>query len=166
MSDSLWPRGLQHTRLLCPPPFPWRLLKLMSIESVMPPNHLILCCPLLLLPSIFPSIREWCWPMSWLFLSGGQITGASVSASLLPMNIQDWFPLQLTGLILHFKDSQESSPALQFKSIIPQCSTVFMVQLSDPSMTTGKTIALTEWAVSGIWCLCFSTLSRWLQPWN
>ena len=76
------------------------LLKLMSIESVMPSNHLILCRPLLLLPSIFPSIRS--FPMSQFFTSGGQSIGAS--ASVLPMNVQDWFPLGLTGLIsLQFK---------------------------------------------------------------
>ena len=57
MSDSLRPRGLQHARLTCPSPTPRAYSKLMSIESVMPSNHLILCCPLLLPPSIFPSIR-------------------------------------------------------------------------------------------------------------
>ena len=62
------------------------LLKLMSKESVMPSNHLILCRPLLLPPSIFPSIRS--FPMSQLFASGGQSTGVSASASVLPMNIQ------------------------------------------------------------------------------
>ena len=65
----------------------WSLLKLMSIELVIPPNHLILCCPLLLLSSIFPSIRS--FPVSQFFASGGQRIGASVSASVLPMNIQD-----------------------------------------------------------------------------
>ena len=75
----------------------WSLLKLMSIELVMPSNHLILYCPLLLLPSIFPSIRV--FSMSQLFTLGGQNTGASASASVLPMNIQSWFPLGLTGLI-------------------------------------------------------------------
>ena len=55
LSDSLWPYGLQHARLLCPSP--WSLLKLTSIKLVMPSNHLILCHPLLLLPSVFPSIR-------------------------------------------------------------------------------------------------------------
>ena len=75
----------------------WSLLKLMSIESVMPSNHLILCCPLLLLPSIFPSI--WSLPTSQLFVSGGQSIGASASASVLPMNIQDLFHLGLTGWI-------------------------------------------------------------------
>ena len=72
------------------------LLKLMSIESVMPSNHVILCHPLLLLPSIFPRIRV--FSIRHL-ASGGQIIGASPSASLLRMNIQGWFPLGLTGLI-------------------------------------------------------------------
>ena len=77
------------------------LLKLMSIESVMPFNHLILCRPLLLLPSIFPSIRDFI--VSWLFASGGQSIEASALASVLPMNIQGWFPLGWTGLILQSK---------------------------------------------------------------
>ena len=74
VSDSLWPHGLQHTRLPCPSPTPG-LLKLMSIESVMPSNHLVLCCPLLLLPSIVPNIRVFSiesalcirWPEYWSF---------------------------------------------------------------------------------------------------
>ena len=74
------------------------LSKLMSIESMMPSNHLILCCPLLLLPSIFPSIRVFSNESS-LFTSGGQSIGASASASVFPTNIQDWFPLGWTGLI-------------------------------------------------------------------
>ena len=73
------------------------LLKFMSIVSVMPSSHLILWCPLLVLPSIFPSIRS--FPMSWFFTSGGQSIRVSASASVLPMNIQDWFPLGLTGWI-------------------------------------------------------------------
>ena len=88
----------------------------MSIESVMPSNHLILYRPLLLLPSIFPSIRVFfnelflCirWPIYWIL----------ASASVLPMNIQDWFPLGPTSLIsLQSRDSQESSPAPQLETI-------------------------------------------------
>ena len=75
----------------------WSLLKLMSIESVRPSNHLILCRPLLPLPSIFPSIRV--FSNKSVFSSDGQSIGVSASASLLPVNIQDWFPLGLTGLI-------------------------------------------------------------------
>ena len=92
------------------------LLKLMSIESVMPSNHLVLCGPLLLLPSIFPSIRVFSnesvlhirWPKYWSF----------IFTSVLPMNSQDWSPLGWTGwLSLPSKTSQESSPTPQFKSI-------------------------------------------------
>ena len=72
----------------------WSLLKLMSIESVMPSNHLILCCPFSC-PQSFPASGS--FPMSRLFTSSGQRIGAS--ASVLPMNIQNWFPLELTGLI-------------------------------------------------------------------
>ena len=78
----------------------WSLLKFISIESVMPFNHLILCRPILLLPSIFPSNRTGSFPMSQFFASGDQSIGASASASILPMNIQglisfriDWFDL-------------------------------------------------------------------------
>ena len=73
------------------------LPQLMSIESVMPSNHLILCHPLLLLPSIFPSIRV--FPMSQLFASGGQSIGSSASASVLPKNTQNWSPFRWTGWI-------------------------------------------------------------------
>ena len=69
----------------------WSLLKFMSIESVMPSNHLGLCQPLLLLPSIFPASGSFL--MSQVFTSGGQSIGVSASTSVLPMNIQDWFPL-------------------------------------------------------------------------
>ena len=91
-------------------------LRLMSIESMMPSNHLILCRPLLLSPSMFPSITVFSnesalhrrWPS----------IGVSASTSVLPMNIKDWFPLGWTGWIsLQSRDSQESSPTPQFKSI-------------------------------------------------
>ena len=75
----------------------WSLLKLMSIESVMPSNHLTLCRPLLLCLQSFPTSGS--FPVSQLFASGGQSIGVSASALVLPMNIQDWFPLGLTSLI-------------------------------------------------------------------
>ena len=75
----------------------WCWLKLTSIASVMPSNHLILCRPLLLLPSIFPRIRVFTNELALRI--GGQSIGASTSASVLPMNIQDRFPLGLTCLI-------------------------------------------------------------------
>ena len=90
------------------------LFRLMSIELVMPSNHLVLCHPLLLPPSIFPSIRVF----AKFLTSGGQGIGVSASASVLPKNIQDWFPLGLTGWSPCCpRDSQESSPIPQFKSI-------------------------------------------------
>ena len=75
---------------------PQSLLKLMSIESVMPSNHLILCPPFSCPQS---SLASGSFPMSWLFASGGQSTGPSASAPVFPVNIQDWLPLGLTGLI-------------------------------------------------------------------
>ena len=91
------------------------LLRLMSIESVMPSNHLILCRPLLLLPSVFPSIRVF---SNQSFTSGGQSIGVSAWTSVLPMNTQDWSPLGWTGWSpCSPRDSQESSPTPQFKSI-------------------------------------------------
>ena len=90
--------------------------KPMSMESVMPSNHLILCRPLLLLPSIFPASGS--FPVSQLFAWGGQSVGVSASTSVLPMNTQRWSPLGWTGLIpCSTRDSQESSPTPQFKSI-------------------------------------------------
>ena len=96
MFDPMPLHRLQHARLPCPSPS-WSLLKLMSIDLVMPSNHLILCHPLLLLPQSFPASGSFL--MSQFFLSGGQSIGASASASVLLMNIQCWFPLGLTGLI-------------------------------------------------------------------
>ena len=88
----------------------------MSIESVMPSNHLILCLPLLLPPSTFPASGSFL--VSQFFVSSGQSIGVSASASVLPINIQNSFPLAWTGLIsLQSKDSQESFPTPQFKSI-------------------------------------------------
>ena len=75
----------------------WSLPKPMSIESVMPSNHLILCCPLLLLPSVIPASGSFL--MSQFFASGGQSIGASASALVLPVNVQGRFPLGLTDLI-------------------------------------------------------------------
>ena len=128
----------------------------MSIESVMPSNHLILCHPLLLPPSIFPIIRVFFnesilyirWPKYWSF---------SFSI-ILPMNIQDSFPLELTGRISlkSLGDFQVSKTCKTLKSRLQHHSSkasilwhsgFFIVQLSHPHMTTGKTIALTRWTL-------------------
>ena len=101
--------------------------------------------------------------MSQFFSSGGQNIGASVS--VLPMNIQDWFPLQLLGLISLLSKGTLKS-LLQHHSLkasILWCSAFFMVQLSHPYMTTGKIIALTRWTfVSKIMSLLFNSLSRFV----
>ena len=97
------------------------LLKFMSVKFVLLSNHLILC-RLLLLPSVFLSIRS--FPMSWFFASRGQSIEAS--ASVLPMNIQSWFPLGLTDLISLLSVLQHHNS----KASILRCSAFFMVQLS------------------------------------
>ena len=120
----------------------------MSIESVMPSNHLILCCPLLLLSSIFPSIGS--FQMSQLFASGGQSTRVSASTSVLPMNVQDGFPLGWTGWIsLQSKGLKSLLQHHSSKASILQCSAFFIVQFSHPYMTTGKTRALMRQAFVG-----------------
>ena len=140
---------------------PWSLLKLLSIDSVMPSNHLILCCPLFSCPQSFPESGS--FPVSGLFASGGKSIEASASASVLPVNIQDWFPLELTGLIsLQSKGLyKEFSPTSQFKSI--NSLVLFMVQLSHPYLTTEKTIALTiQTFVGKVMSLLFNILSRFV----
>ena len=155
MSDSLRPHGLQ-----CAITNSWSLLKLMSIESVMPSNHLILCHPLLLLPSIFPSIRVFSnesvlhirWPKYWSF--SFSISPSNEYSGLISFRM-DWLDL------LQSRDSQESSPTSQLKASILWCSAFFIVQLSHPFMTTGKTIALTRWTCVGkVMSLLFNMLSR------
>ena len=124
----------------------------------MPSNHLILCHPLLL-PSIFPSIRV--FQMSQFFASGGQSIGVSASASVLPLDSQDWFPLRLTGLIsLMSKGLKSLLQHHNSTASILWCSAFFIVQLSHPYMTTGKTIALTKQPLLAKWYLLFNMLSR------
>ena len=136
-------------------------LKLMSIESVMPSNHLILCCLLVLLPSIFPSIRVFSnelalcirylkyWSFSFTISPSNEYSG------LISFRI-DWFNLlavqgTLKSLLQHHRS----------KASILQRSAFFMVQLSHPYMTTGKTIALTRWTFVGkVMSLLINTLSR------
>ena len=123
-------------------------------------NHLVLCHPLLLLPSIFPSFRVFSnesalhircpkyWSFSFIINLSNEYSGLT--------------PLWLTGLIsLQSKDSQESSPTAQFKASILQHSAFFIVQLSHPYMTTGKAISLTRWTFVGkVMSLLFNMLSR------
>ena len=106
------------------------LPKLMSIESVMPSNHLILCSPLLLLPSIFSESGS--FQMSQFFTSGGQSIGVSALASVLPKNTQDWSPLEWTGWI----SLQSKGLARVFSSTIVQKHQFFSTHLSSQSTLT------------------------------
>ena len=127
----------------------WSLLKLMSVALVMPSNHLISVIPFSSRLQSFPASGS--FPMSWFFTSGGQSVEVSASASVLPMNIQDWFPLGWTGLDLLAVQGTLKS-LLQHhhsKASILWSSAFFMVQLSHPYMTTGKTVALTRWTFVG-----------------
>ena len=138
---TLRPHELQHTRLPCPSLTVLSLLKLMTIESVMPSNHLILCCPLLLPPSIFPSIGVFSseqtfhirWPKYWSF----SISLSHKYSGLISFRI-DWFDLFAAQGTLKSLLQHRGSKA----SILP-CSAFLMVQLSHPYMTTGKATVLT-----------------------
>ena len=98
MSNSLRPMNRSTPGLPVHHQLP-EYTQFMSTESVMPPNHPVLCHSFLFLVSIFPSIRV--FPLGQIFTSGGQSIGVSVSTSVLPKNIQDWSPLRWTGCILH-----------------------------------------------------------------
>ena len=135
----------------------WSLLKLMSVESMMPSNHLILCLPLLLLPSIFPSIRVFLtrWPKYWSF--SFSISPSYKYSGLTSFRI-GWFDLLAAQGTLKSLLQQHN-----LKASILQCSTFFMVQLSRPYMTSGKTIALTiRTFVGKVMSLLFNTLSKFV----
>ena len=137
------------------------LPKLMSIELVMPSSHLILCHPLLLLPSIFPSIRVFSnesalhirWPKYWSL--SFSITPSNEHPGLISFRM-DWLDLLAVKGTLKSLLQQHSS-----KASILQCSAFFTVQLSHPYMTTGKTLALTRRTFLGkVISLLFNMLSR------
>ena len=139
----------------------WSLLRLMSITSVMPSNHLILCCPLFLLPSILPSIRIFSnesvlhirWPNYCSF--SFSISPSNKYSGLISFRM-DWFDLLAVQGTLKSLLQHRSS-----KASILWCSAFFIVQLSHPYMTTGKTIALTKWTFVGkVISLLFNMLSR------
>ena len=137
------------------------LLKLMSIESVMPSNHLILCRLLLLLPSIFPSIRVFSnesilrirWPKYWNF--SFNISPSNKYSRLISPRM-DWLDLlEVQGILKSLLQHHRS------KASILRCSAFFIIQLSHPYMTTGKTIALTRQTFAGrVTSLLFNMLSR------
>ena len=144
----------------------WSLLKLMFNALVMPFNHLILCCPFFLPPSIFPSIRDFSsksalcirWPKYWSF--SFSISLSNEFSGLISFRI-DWFDLivvqgPLKSLLQHHNS----------KASVLQCSAFFIVQLSHPCMITGKTIALTRWTCVGRTMSLFfkeHLLISWLQ---
>ena len=139
------------------------LLKFMSIESVILFNHLILCRPLLLPPSIFPSIRVISnesvlrirWPKYWSFSFSNSPSNEYLG--LISFRI-DWFDLLAVQGTLKSLLQHHSS-----KASILHCSAFFIVQLSHPYMTTGKTIALTRWTFVGkVMSLLFNMLSRFV----
>ena len=160
VSNSLRPHGLQHARPPCPSPTPGHLPRLMSIESVMPSNHIILCRPLLP-PSIFPRIRVFSnesvlrirWPKYWSF--SFSISPSSEYSGLISFRIE-WFDLLAVQRTLKSLLQYHSS-----KASVLQHSAIFIVQLSHPYMTTGKTIALTRQTfVDKVMFLLFNMLSR------
>ena len=114
MSDSMMSWTAAHQAPLCST-IPWSLLSFMSIELVMLSNQFILCCPCLLCLQSFPASVS--FPMTQVFTSSCQSIGGSASPSVLPRNIQGWFPLGLTGWSCSPRNSQESSQTPQFKSI-------------------------------------------------
>ena len=149
MFDSLWPHGLQHTRPPCPSPAP-------GVYSISRPSsqwcHPAISSsvvPFSSCPQSFPASGS--FPMSKFFTSGGQSIGVSASALVLPVNIQDWFPLGWTGWIsLQSKRlSRVFSNHHSSKASILWRSAFFTVQLSHPYVTTGKTIALTKQTIVG-----------------
>ena len=136
------------------------LFKLISMESVIPSNHVTLCCPLLLLPSIFPSIRVFSnesalqirWPKYWSF----SISPSSEYSGLISFRINCFDLLDVQGTLKSLLQHHS------LKASILQYSAFFMIQFSHPYMTTGKTIALTRWTFRAItqdaitmqWGLC------------
>ena len=160
MAESLWPHGVQHARLPLSFTTSQILLKLMSIELVMPSNHLILCHPLFLLPLIFPRIRVFSnesvlpirWAKYWRF--SFSIGPSNEYSGLISCRI-DWLDfLAIQGTLKSLLQHHNS------KAWILQSSAFFIVQLLHPYMTTGKTIALTIWNFAGkVMSLLFNMLS-------
>ena len=156
VSDSLWPHGLQHG--LCNSlsiTSSQSLLKLMSVESVMSSNHLVFCQHFSCCIQSF--LVSGSFPVSQFLTSGGQNIGVLASASDLPMNIQDWFHLGWMDWLDFLAVQGTLKSLLQHhssKASILQLSAFFIVQLSNPYMTTGKTKALTRWTFVGFW-ICY-----------
>ena len=139
----------------------WSTPKPMPIKSVMPSNHLILCRPLLLLPSIFPNIRAFSnesalrmrWPKYWSF--SFNISPSNEHPGLISFRMDWWNLFAVQGTLKSLLKHHNS------KTSILQCSAFFIVQLSHPYMTTGKTIALIRWTFVGkVMSMLFNMFSR------
>ena len=163
MSDSLRPHGLQHARHPCPSlSFCPSLPKFMSIKSLMLSNHLILCHPILLLLSIFPNIRvfsnELAVHIRWLKHWSFHISTSNEYSRMISCRI-DWLDhLTVQGTIKSLLQHHNS------KASVLQHSAFFMVQLSHPYITTGKTTALTRWTfVRKLMSLLSNPLSRFVR---
>ena len=158
MSNSLWSHGLKHTKASLSFTISQSLLKLMSTESVMPSNHLILCRFSSWLQS-FPASQS--FQMSQFFTLGSQSIGVSASASVLPMNTQDWYSLEWTGCT---SLQSKGLSGVFFNTTVQKhqffgTQLSFTVQLSHTYMTTGKTIALTRWTfIEKVMSLLFNML--------
>jgi len=163
VSSSLQLQELQHARLPCPSAFSRSLFKLMSIESVMPSNHLILCHTILLLLSIFPRTRVFSnesalcirWPKYWSF--SFSISPSNEYSRLISSRIDLFDLLAGQGTLKSLLQHHSSKASILLHSAF------FMVQFSHPYMTTGKTIALTIWTFVGkVMSLLFNTQFRFV----
>ena len=154
------PHGLQHARLPCPSPTPRACSNSISIESVMHPTISSSVIPFSSCLQSFPASGS--FPISQFFASGGHSIGPSSSATVLPMNIQDRFPLRLTGWI----SLQSKGLSRVFSNTTVQKHQIFGAQISlwsnsNPYITTRKTIAITGWTfVDKVISLLFNMLSR------
>ena len=144
MSDSLQPHGRQHARLPCPLPTPRAYLNSCPLSQWCHPTISFSVVHFCFCPRSFPASGS--FQMSQLFTSGSQRIGASAWVSVLLMNIQDWFPLGVDWLdLLAVQGTLKSLPQYHSSKVsVLQHSAFFIVQLSHPYMTTGKTIALTR----------------------
>ena len=159
VSDSLRPHELQHARPPCPSPTPGVHPNSCPSTQWCHPAVSSSVVPFSSCPQSFPASGS--FPMSQFFASGGQSTGVSASASVLPVNIQDWFPLWWFDLLAVQGTLKSRLQDHSSKASILWCSAFFMVQISHPCITTGKTIALTRWTFVGkVISLLFNMLSR------
>ena len=154
MSNSLWPHGLQYTRPPCSSPISGAYLNSRPSHRQCHPTISSSVVPRSSCPQSFPESES--FPMSQFFTSGGQSIGASASASVLPMNIGNRFPLGLISFRMDWLDLLAVQGTLKSllqhhtsKATILWCSAFFTVQLSHPYMTTGKIIALPRWTFVG-----------------